>query len=48
MEMKDLPCPVFSIDSAHSKKQFAVGLANGASYICSYDVNANSQEYEPY
>ena len=48
MELKDLPCPVFSLDSANHLKQLAVGLSDGSTYTYNYEVNTSSPEFEPY
>jgi hypothetical protein len=48
LEIKDLPAPVYAIDTSPAMKQFVFGLANGQMYACNYDFDAKNTEFEPY
>jgi len=50
MEVKDLPAPVYALDTNPNpdKKQVAFGLANGNIHIFNYDVETKNEEFEPY
>ena len=48
LEIRDLPAPVYAIDTSPAQKQFSFGLANGQMYACNYDFDAKNPEFEPY
>lgn len=48
MEIKDLPSPVYTLDTNPVIKQFAFGLGNGNLYMCNYDIDTTTQEFTPY
>lgn len=48
LEIKDLPSPVYSLDTNPAAKQFAFGLGNGNLFICNYDIDMKTSEFSPY
>ena len=48
MEIKDLPSPVYTMDTNPAIKQFAFGLGNGNLWLVNYDIDTKTQEFTPY
>ena len=48
MHIANLPSADYSIDAANTRSTFAMGLQNGSTYLYTYQIDEESEHFEPY